>query len=63
MNLIIKMIFAFVNIGIIVLLGFLLQGLSAYIPVILLGVIFGIASIILCRYLKIHQYDLARKII
>lgn len=63
MNLIFPMIFAFVNIGIIVLLGFLLQEFPAYIPVILLGVIFGIASIILCRYLKIHQYDLARKII
>lgn len=63
MNLMFPMIFAFVNIGIIVLFGILMQNMSAYIPLALLGVIFAIASILLCRYLKTHQYELARKIV
>ena len=63
MNLMFPMIFAFVNIGLIVLLGMVMQNLSAYVPVAIITVVFASASVILLRYMKKNQYELARKIV
>ncbi len=61
-NLIFPMIFAFVNIGIIVILGLAMDDYPAYIPITILGAVFTIATVILCGYLKKKQYKLASKI-
>lgn len=63
LNLMFPMIFAFVNIGIIVLLGILMQNLSAYVPAAIITIVFIIANVILLRYMKKNQYELARKIV
>ena len=62
-NLIFPMIFAFVNIGLIVLLGIGMQNLSAYVSVATIAIAFIISSVILLRYMKKNQYELARKIV
>ena len=61
-NLIFPMIFAFVNIGIILILGLAMEDYPAYITVAILGAAFTIATVILCLYLKKKQYKLASKI-
>lgn len=61
-NLIFPMIFSFVNIGIIVILGLAMEEYPAYIPVAILAVAFMLATVILCGYLKKNQYKLASKI-
>ena len=62
-NLIFPMLLSFINIGIIVLFGMFMGALPAYVPTVILGVLFLIASIVLCKYLKNNQYKLARKIV
>ena len=63
LNLMFPMIFAFVNIGIIVLLGMFMQNLSAYVSIAIITIVFVMASVILLRYMKKNQYELARKIV
>lgn len=61
-NLIFPMIFSFVNIGIIVILGLAMDNYFVYVPVIILGLLFTLATIVLLVYMKKNQYKLARKI-
>ena len=61
-NLIFPMIFSFVNIGIIVILGLAMDNYFVYVPVIILGLLFILATIVLLVYMKKNQYKLARKI-
>ena len=61
-NLIFPMVFSFINIGIIVILGLAMDNYFVYVPVIILGLLFTLATIVLLVYMKKNQYKLARKI-
>ena len=62
MNLIFPMIFSLINIGAVVLFNYLLQNISAYAGIVVVGVVFIIANIIVNKYMKNHEYKLAEKI-
>ncbi len=63
MNLIFPMIFAFVNIGLILAIISLMENLPVYLSVATIGVLYLIATWILLKYMENKQFELARKII
>ena len=63
LNLIFPMIFAMVNIAILVGSVFLLKDINVYIGLIILGLIFAIIAIIVNKYLYNNQNKLANKIL
>lgn len=62
MNLIFPMIFSLINVGAVVLFNYLLQNIPAYTGIIVVGVVFAIANIIVNKYMKNHEYKLAENI-
>ena len=63
MNLIFPMIFAFVNIGLILAIISLMENLPVYLSVATIGVLYLIATWILLKYMENKQFELARKIV
>lgn len=63
MNLIFPMIFALINIGVILALISLMGNLNIYISIILIGILYAVFTFVLLKYMKDKQYQLARKII
>ena len=63
MNLIFPMIFAFVNIGLILAIISLMERLPVYLSVATIGVLYLIATWILLKYMENKQFELARKIV
>ena len=63
MNLIFPMIFAFINIGVILALISLMESWNIYISIILIGILYAVFTFVLLKYMKDKQYQLARKII
>ena len=62
-NLIFPVILSMINIAIIVILANYLGNINVYIGLIVLGIIFGILSLVANKYLKKNQYKLVEKII
>ena len=63
LNLVFPVILSMINIMIIAILGFLLNTINVYIGLVIVGIIFGIITYIINRYLYKNQYNLANKII
>ena len=63
MNLIFPMIFAFVNIGLILAIISLMENLPVYLSVVTIGVLYFVAIWVLLKYMEKKQFELARKII
>ena len=63
MNLIFPMIFAFVNIGLILAIISLMENLPVYLSVVTIGVLYFVATWVLLKYMEKKQFELARKII
>ena len=63
MNLIFPMIFAFVNIGLILAIISLMENLPVYLSVVTIGALYFVAIWVLLKYMEKKQFELARKII
>ena len=63
MNLIFPMIFAFVNIGLILAIISLMENLPVYLSVATIGALYFVATWFLLKYMEKKQFELARKII
>lgn len=63
LNLVFPVILSMINIMIIAILGFLLNSINVYIGLVIVGIIFGIITYIINKYLYKNQNNLANKII
>ena len=63
LNLVFPVILSMINIMIIAILGFLLNTINVYIGLVIVGIIFGIITYIINKYLYKNQNNLANKII
>ena len=63
MNLIFPMIFAFINIGLVLAIISLMEKWPIYLTITVIGVLYLVATLVLLKYMKNKQYELARKIV
>lgn len=63
MNMLYEIIFAFVLIGILVLIGFIFSNVNIFVPILIMVVIFGGAVLLIDRYVAKNQIKLFKKII